>query len=129
MVFSMPNSLSVTIAPSITPTRPRPAETGRFSRGPGRYRTRPPRPCQTRLLSRGTRPFPGCYSYSRISSLAPISARLASGLLQEADVGEHHPPVHGLAHVVDRERGDGHRREGLHLDPGLSGGLDSRRRP
>src|SRR5258708_18530772 len=48
--------------------------------------------------------------------------------MDEADVGDAHPAVDRLAHVVDREVGDGDGGQGLHLDAGaareLAGGSD-----
>ena len=41
---------------------------------------------------------------------APVVARPAAGLVQQADVGDPHAAVDRLAHVVDGERGDARRR-------------------
>ena len=54
---------------------------------------------------------------------------LASRLAEEADVGDGHGLVDGLAHVVDGEGGDADGGQGLHLDAGLGvdggGGVDA----
>src|SRR6202453_3711200 len=48
----------------------------------------------------------------------------APGLLPQREVLDGHGPVRRLAHVVDRERGDGAGRHRLHFDPGAVHGLD-----
>ena len=45
-------------------------------------------------------------------------------LLQHAYIGDGHPPVHGLAHVVDGKQRDLHGGECFHLDPGRADRLD-----
>ena len=46
---------------------------------------------------------------ARISGGDPMSG-FAADLLDEADFGHDHPPVHRLAHVVNREQADLHGR-------------------
>src|SRR5688572_32964079 len=57
----------------------------------------------------------------------------AASLFEEADCTDFHPPVKGLAHVVDRERRRRRRRQRLHLHPrpvpGFRPRLDPERRP
>src|SRR3546814_12429268 len=54
---------------------------------------------------------------------AEVLPALAAALRYQADGADHHPPVHGLAHVVDGQGGHRHGREGFHLGPRLPGGL------
>ena len=53
----------------------------------------------------------------------------AAGLLDQANAGEGHAAVDGLAHIVEGETSDRDRCQRLHLDPGLAfdlgGGLDA----
>src|SRR5712671_3085279 len=44
------------------------------------------------------------------------TARLAAGLVQQLDLGDHHAAIDRLAHVVDGEGGDGGGGQRLHLD-------------
>src|SRR5262249_47533609 len=57
-----------------------------------------------------------------------IEARLAAALLDEPDRLDAHAALERLGHVVNREAGDRHCRERLHLDAGaprhLGGGAD-----
>ena len=50
----------------------------------------------------------------------------AAGLLDQADVADHHVLVHGLDHVVDRQRRNGHGCQRFHLDAGLALGAHAR---
>src|SRR6266404_2835886 len=51
-----------------------------------------------------------------------VVARSPTGLRFQPDVGYHHRFVYRLAHIVDRERGDGGCGERFHLDPSLAVG-------
>lgn len=73
-------------------------------------------------------------SVKQSAPLAPLllgfsakpQTRLAAILLEKANLGDFHPAVDRLAHVVHGKARDARRREGLHLDAGLAG--DARRR-
>jgi hypothetical protein len=49
---------------------------------------------------------------------------LAAAFLKQLNPGKGHAPVHGFAHVVDGEQGNGASREGFHLHAGLAQGLN-----
>ena len=48
---------------------------------------------------------------------------LAAAFLQQLNPGEGHAPVHGFAHVINREQGRGAGGEGFHLHAGLAVGF------
>src|SRR5919206_2062986 len=57
---------------------------------------------------------------------APVAGG-AAGFFAQPDLGNDHAAVHSLGHVVDREAGNGHGRQGLHLDARLPRDLDAGR--
>ena len=59
-------------------------------------------------------------------SASHVMSRLAALLLQQSHARDHHCPVDRLAHVINREQANLHRRKGLHFHPGRSSRLDLR---
>ena len=51
----------------------------------------------------------------------------AATLFEEAHGPDHHRPIDGLEHVVERQRGHAHCRQRFHLDPGAVGAAHRRR--
>jgi hypothetical protein len=49
----------------------------------------------------------------------PVPA-LAAVLFQHADIRHDHAAIGRLAHIVNRQQADLHRRQRFHLDPGLA---------
>ena len=48
---------------------------------------------------------------------------MATRLLDEHDIANHHRPIESLTHVINRERSSRARMERFHLHPGRSRGL------
>src|SRR5690606_18501061 len=62
-----------------------------------------------------------------LRSRRAIDARAPAGFFDEPDIRKAHRAIHGFQHIVNREAGDTHRCQRLHLHPGLTGNLDFRR--
>src|SRR5579859_6947803 len=82
---------------------------------------RRPRSCSIRWMwNSSRRPRRRTGTRRNRSSLLRLLLR-AAGLRDELDLADDHLLVDSLAHVVDRERSNGHGGQGFHFDAGLGG--------
>lgn len=55
--------------------------------------------------------------------IANECSALAPGFFLQTDFADNHVPVDGFTHIVNRQGGDRHRCQRLHLNPGPAGNL------